>query len=614
MTPARTNELQIRIQKEASIDDVDQQLENLSKVERIQLFGFPWALGLILMVLALFSPTSQVKWETAAVMLMLMLSPLAYLAGLSVKWVIHLTTACCAIGIATVTWQTGGIHSPQIAWLLLVPVMPLRLISVKASLCWMALCLAFVISIHGIEQQNILSWTDLQKTGDILTWAFLQKFFLCASMLALPWYYAKTYRQSIAVMRYQSKVIHQKKSELVHEQANKKLFISRLSHEMRTPMNAVVGFSHLLESEVDKNPQARVVVEQIQITSKHLLAIINGIMDYTQMMDGNLVVKSEVVDARSVVHDVFNIFGQRLRSMQVEYTCDMSDSVPRWLRTDQMRLSQILINFVEHALQRTSEGFLQLKVERDRQFVLFTVHDSGDFIHPEELRFLNAKWSMANEMPVNHISGAGMGVCMGKALAHLMGGDVSAVNHAGKGSSLCLHLPLSLVIDADHPVKAKNQSDEMQIKELAIEVLVVDDNPVNRLLVSQVIAAHWTKVQVVQAENGQKALDCLHKQKFDLVMMDMLMPEMDGIEATRHLRHSDMSPNQWIPVLGLTANISTEDHVRCLSAGMNDILLKPFDRHVLVNRIEKLLMACPLFTTKHEFQVAPKASRSSNSA
>ncbi len=606
MTPVRTSEIDLPRNNQAVPMALDAKLVRLSKAERNQLFGFPWVLSLLVLVVAYYAPTPEVRWETITVAVLLLLSPLAYLAGMSLKWVIQFTTGICAIGVGLISIQTGGIHSSQIAWLLLIPVMPLRLISVRAGLGWMGLCVLYIWMVSNMDPQTFSSWVIYQQNQDIMAWAFMQKLFLCFCLLALPWYYAKTYRQSIAVMRQQSKVIHQKKSELIHEQANKKLFISRLSHEMRTPMNAVVGFSHLLESEAEQNPQVREVVQHIQTTSKHLLAIINGIMDYTQLIDGQLVVKSEVVDVHKVLNEVFNMYAQRLRSMQVEYTCDCPIHVPRWMRTDGTRLTQIIISFLEHSLQRTSDGFLHLDMEKNSQNVVISVHDSGDHIDPEELRVLNAMWSSAKEMPDNHLSGPGMGVCMAKALAHLMGGDVSAINHPGKGSSLSLRLPLHLVIERNHPLATKPQQEDLQINDLTIEVLVVDDSPVNRLLVSQVIAAQWGKAKVVQADNGIKALDRLHQQKFDLVLMDMLMPEMDGIEATKHLRQSDMSPNQWIPVLGLTANISTEDHVRCLSAGMNDILLKPFDKHVLVTRIEELLLACPLFTTKHAISSGPR--------
>jgi CheY-like chemotaxis protein len=132
-----------------------------------------------------------------------------------------------------------------------------------------------------------------------------------------------------------------------------------------------------------------------------------------------------------------------------------------------------------------------------------------------------------------------------------------------------------------------------------LEVLVVDDNPVNRLLVDQVIRSHWPRAQVVQAHNGKQALTQLGQQQFDLVLMDMLMPEMDGIVATSMLRQTVTSPNQNIPVLGLTANISTDDHLRCLKAGMNDIVLKPFDRDKLTQRIEQLLLTSPDFLAKY---------------
>ena len=141
------------------------------------------------------------------------------------------------------------------------------------------------------------------------------------------------------------------------------------------------------------------------------------------------------------------------------------------------------------------------------------------------------------------------------------------------------------------------------IKELPAAMLVVDDNPVNLLLVEQVIRTHWPMAQVVQVSGGREALMALGQQLFDIVLMDMLMPEMDGIEATRLLRQTVASQNQGIPVLGLTANISTEDHQRCLQAGMNDIVLKPFDSHKLTQHIAHLLLASSDFRRKYAQQI-----------
>ena len=144
-------------------------------------------------------------------------------------------------------------------------------------------------------------------------------------------------------------------------------------------------------------------------------------------------------------------------------------------------------------------------------------------------------------------------------------------------------------------------------KALPLAVLVVDDNPVNRLLVEQVIRTHWPTAHVVQASNGKNALTALNQQLFDIVLMDMLMPEMDGIVATKLLRQNLASKNQAIPVLGLTANISSDDHLRCLQAGMNDIVLKPFDRDKLIQHIAQLLLASADFRSKNPQHIQAQA-------
>ena len=607
MAQVRTSDIKFKRASQATVPAADEKLRTLSKMERNQLFGFPWAMGLVVLFMSFYAPSLAVRLATSTVGLLLLLTPFAYLAGVSRQSLVHAAVAVCVLGITVVSMDTGGIYSAQIVWLLLIPMMPLRLVSVKAALAWMMVSVCILIVFGSMDHQELMTEAP-QSAGSMSTWTFLQRLFLCVCMLALPWYYAKTYRQSIAVMRRYNKIIHHKKLELVREQANKKLFISRLSHEMRTPMNAVVGFANLLQVQADQYPQAAGVVEHIQITAKHLLTIINGIMDYTQLIDGQLKIRPEDVELKTLMQQTFDMFKERVRSMQIEYTCEVSMALPIWVRLDAQRVGQILMNFLELALQRTSEGYVQFKAQQCGHFIVFTVHDSGVPLVADDLQLLNLSPMNSQDIAVSHVSGTALGLSMANALAQLMGGEVLAENHAGQGASLTLRLPLTLVqtSTALSEIGPNGRRFAPSMNDLSVDILVVDDNPVNRLLVQQVIHAHWPLAKVTQAENGQKALTQLSAQKFDLILMDMLMPEMDGIEATHFVRQDPSSPNQWIPVLGLTANISTEDHVRCLSAGMNDVLLKPFDPQLLIQRMENLLMACPFFTTKHAQQFKPR--------
>jgi CheY-like chemotaxis protein len=181
-----------------------------------------------------------------------------------------------------------------------------------------------------------------------------------------------------------------------------------------------------------------------------------------------------------------------------------------------------------------------------------------------------------------------------------MGGTLQ-LQKSSHGVAIGMYLPHMPVQEDAYSASqaAEDKPLHLIIQALPLEVLVVDDNPVNRLLVDQVIRSHWPKAHVVQAHHGKQALSLLGQQLFDLVLMDMLMPEMDGIVATSMLRQTVSSQNQNIPVLGLTANISTDDHLRCLQAGMNDIVLKPFDRDKLTQRLTQLLLASPDFRSKY---------------
>ena len=586
--------------QKVSIWKSDEKLKTLSRMERNLISAFPWMVGLVLFGIAAYSPTPEVWWASITASGMLVLAPFLYLMGVSIHLIIHLTLLVCCVCAVFIASQTGGVMSVQLAWLLFAPMMPLRLISIKAGMGWMMVCLMIFLAMGLVD---VGFWVAAMPavSSDFLTWTVMQRLMLCMGMLTLPWFYAKSYRHSIAVMRQHNKVIHHKKAELVRAQANKKKFISRLSHEMRTPMNAVVGFSHLLRMRSDKHPEAAAVIEQIEKTAQQLLGIINGIMDYTQLVDGKLRVNRERVKSTPLIHQTFDMFAQRAKDMRLSYVCDIDPHFPEWIEVDEARTRQVLMNLLEHALQRTPSGLVRLSAQSVNHELHFTIEDSGADLSSEALQQLTQAGPINQHADLKAVGRANLILFMANALTHLMGGALQIQNLLGNGVAICMHLPYTAteVVAEPQVPQAEGQPLNLVIKELPLEVLVVDDNPVNRLLVAQVICSHWPKAHVVQAHNGKQALTVLGQQLFDLVLMDMLMPEMDGIVATSMLRQTVTSQNQKIPVLGLTANISTDDHLRCLKAGMNDIVLKPFDRDKLTQRMEQLLLASTGFHAKY---------------
>lgn len=585
--------------KDAAHGEDHPTLQTLSRQERIQIFLFPWAISLLIGVLSFVASSDSVTWIGLAGSAALAMSPLLFLTGMRKRYVVHMTCAICTFCAMGIAWQTGGILSAQLAWLILLPMMPLRLISIRAGLFWMSVSLMVFAGFGWGLQTGAIAAID-HSAGEYFTWTLLQRVCLCLCMLSLPWYYTKMYQKSMDVLKFQNKLIHQKKQELQRAKNSKKKFISRLSHEMRTPMNAVIGFSHLLQAEAANDANAASVISHIETTSQHLLSIINGIMDYTLLMDGRLKISKEPVDLIPLVQQTFHMFAQRVRSMQIDFVCQLPSEPIPLVVLDGPRLRLILMYLLEHALQRTYQGHVHLTLQLTQQHVLVLLDDSGLGFTEQDMAVFNDRGALQLiNTKQDPDASARAGLRMAHALVCLMGGELSASNRSHPlGASIRLSLPLQWeAVKGQHPRLLAEPSSSAQVpSHTAIQVLVVDDNPVNRLLVTQVIRAEWPQAHVLQADNGRKALAMLDTQPFDLVLMDMLMPEMDGIEATRVLRQSVDRINRHIPVLGLTANISTDDHIRCIKAGMNDVFLKPFDKQQLTQRIHSLLEAAGMPT------------------
>jgi CheY-like chemotaxis protein len=236
---------------------------------------------------------------------------------------------------------------------------------------------------------------------------------------------------------------------------------------------------------------------------------------------------------------------------------------------------------------------VSLRVALKNGQLFFSVTDTGIGIPQERLEKIFERFEQASDDTAHAYGGNGLGLAISRNLVLLLGGHIGVDSTPGKGSCFWFDLPLQ---------QAKAQSllipdgqGASRLREFSLHVLVVDDNAVNRLLACQVVQSHWPHAVMVQAADGVQALEALQAKTFDLVLMDMLMPVMDGIEATRRLRTQWPSPQRDVPVLALTANVNTEDHQRCQAVGMNALVLKPFDSQRLCNLIEEQLLLSPAF-------------------
>ena len=555
------------------------------------------ALSLILFchAIAQISPNA-LSTNTALIMgAVLCLILLAFYVGLSLRWAVSLAVGYGMLHCMVTAFYTGGLYSSLMGWIALLPLVPLFWLTLKDGLFWFAVAIA---CIAGMGSFTYAGWVPayFQTDESFGLWYISNYACLMVYILVSPLAYERMYRHTLHASQERQVSLLKSKSDLMRAQSIKDSFIASLSHELRTPMNAILGFSELLRQEAKPYPKALEVAELIQQSGEHLLTVINDILDFSLLQRGQLKVQPAAFHLPTTVRAAFNLFQQRVESMQIRYVLDVDSDLPQWVVTDRHRLMQVLVNLLGNAIKFTHAGEVMLSVHRETDSLLFTVRDTGIGIAPARLTHVFERFEQASQQTANDYGGNGLGLSISRQLVALLGGSIGVQSELGVGSQFWFRLPLSLGAAPD--ATPHNTEKSFQLHQFAARFLIVDDNPVNRLLACHVVQAQWPHAQLRQAADGQQALGMLQAEDFDLVLMDMLMPIMDGIEATHQIRSHLAHPKCRIPIVGLTANVNTEDHQRCLDAGMNGLALKPFDRHQLSDLMDEALMKSPAFVAR----------------
>jgi signal transduction histidine kinase len=394
--------------------------------------------------------------------------------------------------------------------------------------------------------------------------------------------------QTISALKQSKEQLKISKNQAEQSALIKENFLANMSHEIRTPMNAVIGFTNLLEHTTLDEHQ-RKFVEAIRLSGENLLTIINDILDYSKIESGMITFEQIPFSVTNVFESLKVLVQSKADSKKLQLSFTVDGRIPSTLLGDPTRLVQVLLNLTDNAIKFTGRGTVDIVAtlsseENDTATVEFSVKDTGKGIPKEKFNLIFDRFTQASPETTRQFGGTGLGLSIAKSLVEQQKGHISLVSELEKGTKFTFVIPYHKTEEVQKPVAEKSKQIPGINREQPLQVLLAEDNKMNQSLVKYVLGKYSMETDVV--ENGKLAIARLQEKQYDIVLMDIQMPVMDGYEATRLIRN-EFKNN--IPIIALTAHAMNEERDKCLALGMNDYISKPFDPNLLY---QKIISAC----------------------
>jgi CheY-like chemotaxis protein/anti-sigma regulatory factor (Ser/Thr protein kinase) len=323
------------------------------------------------------------------------------------------------------------------------------------------------------------------------------------------------------------------------------------------------------------------------------LTVINDLLDLSQISQGRFSLNAQVIQLQDAIKDTHRALESFARQMGLDYRLDIAPDVPTWVKLDPDRLAQILINLLGNAIKFTPQGQVLLRVSvlqagAQQTTVKFDVIDNGIGIDEDQINRIFEPFFQSHQPVLRSqdegLKGNGLGLAISKSLAQAMGGQLTVTSTLGQGSCFSLVVPLALVA-APNPAQPQEPSFEAP-DEFPYRLLIVDDQAVNRTVLAATLKKMLPNAVLTLADGGVTALALLQEQAFDLVLIDLLMPDLDGMEVVRRTRSDEVHPNRHVPFIALTANVAPDALAQCMAVGMVQVMPKPFNRQGLLRAIQ----------------------------
>ena len=379
-----------------------------------------------------------------------------------------------------------------------------------------------------------------------------------------------------------AEALEKSRDEALQASRAKSHFLANMSHEIRTPMNGILGMSHIvLDGTLPEEPRKQ--VEIIQSSAQALLTLLNDILDFSKIEAGKLVMDRVAFNVRQLFGALLPLIELQAREKGLLFQFDMASDVPVAVWGDPHRLRQIATNLLSNAIKFTPFGEVTLHVytrdvHGDQQQLVIDVQDSGIGMSPDFQERLFRPFEQVDASTTRRFGGTGLGLAITHQLVFLMKGQMEVQSALGKGTRFLVTVPAQT---APNPVAVTPSSNKSWVE--GLRILLAEDNPVNQAVVKGILKKGRHHITVV--DNGRKAVEAYEAQTWDLILMDQQMPEMSGLEATQKIRSIESTTGQCVPIIALTASAMSGDRDRCLAAGMNAYISKPFDPAALLRMI-----------------------------
>jgi signal transduction histidine kinase/ActR/RegA family two-component response regulator len=499
---------------------------------------------------------------------------------------------------------TGGVTSPALGWLAIVPLLPLFTMPRSWANAWMSISFLSVIVLYVIQISGglvvITQWLNTQPHMYALGHmdSSKQEMTFGASMFALmviaQMILVKTYDAANTHFIHQLQTSNQRleklSAKLLLANTHKDTFLAMVSHEMRTPLNAVMGYLGLIGADSDLSEINSDYVQGARNSAAHLVTVISDLLDFSQIQQGKMMLNTRATDLQEALSSTHQTLTHKAKELSLDYQLILDDSLPAWVEIDSHRLAQILINILDNALKFTTQGRVHTRAWfeplNDSSGLLFVrVQDTGTGIPKESIDLIFEPFVQLqvsdNHLRSGHaLHGNGLGLAITKSLVHSHQGQIDVQSQVGIGSLFTVKIPVRI---AQPPSSSHDSLNMPHISQL--KLLIVDDHATNRMVASATIKRSLPDAQIEQAINGSDAIHKMSTEHYDLVLMDLIMPDYSGVEVVQYIKAHTQRLQRDVPVIALTANVAHDAIKECLDAGMVQVLPKPFERSALIDAI-----------------------------